>query len=65
MALLDAKPGALRPEAADGAAVDSVAEDRAAGAREGLRGELRSDPVEVIINATGAPPCAGHPSRGG
>jgi D-lactate dehydrogenase len=40
MALLVAKPGALRPGATDGPAVDRVSEDRAAGTPDGLRGDL-------------------------
>ena len=40
MVLLDPKPGALRPAATDGPAIDSVAEDRAAGTPENLREDL-------------------------
>jgi D-lactate dehydrogenase len=40
MALLDPKPGALRPAATDGPAIDSVPEDRAAGTPENLREDL-------------------------
>ena len=40
MVLLDPNPGALRPAATDGPAIDSVAEDRAAGTPENLREDL-------------------------
>ena len=40
MVLLDPKPGALRPAATEGPAIDSVAEDRAAGTPENLREDL-------------------------
>jgi D-lactate dehydrogenase len=40
VALLDPKPGALRPAAIGGPAIDSVAEDRAAGTPEKLREDL-------------------------
>ena len=40
MALLDPKPGALRPAATDGPAIDRVTEDRAAGTPDSLRHDL-------------------------
>jgi D-lactate dehydrogenase len=40
VALLDPEPGALRPAATGGPAIDSVAEDRAAGTPENLREDL-------------------------